>query len=174
MPLAFTRGHTSSHLAWQADHDKGLIWPPPKGHEGRHSKFMGMVKEPSLRSDEVNGIMIGYKGHVPRARDKVGQCPIGNLPNARSANGFPTAESVSPDKLPGYGTQTTRGWEYDLYVSTSHAVQFNTAKAVAQQTDGKPTKLSTENEKIGYIPRYAGHMPAAIKQIGGSVYGGGA
>ena len=29
---------------------------------------------------EVNGVVVGYQGHVPRARDTVGTCPIGKVP----------------------------------------------------------------------------------------------
>ena len=62
------------------DHDRGVVWPPPEGHEWMHAKFMGMVSEPSPYKDEVKGVMVGYKGHVPRARDKVGCCPLGGMP----------------------------------------------------------------------------------------------
>ena len=57
----------------------GIVWPPPKGQE-RSLPFMAMVNAerdglPNNKRDyhnEVNGIMVGYQGHVPRARDKVG------------------------------------------------------------------------------------------------------
>lgn len=153
-----------------ADHDKGVIWPPPKGHE--NTPFMSMVAEPTLHNESVNGIMIGYKGHVPRARDKVGTNPLGGMPQGRTKEGFPAPEATSPEKLPGYGTQTSKAAEKDIYVSSSHAVQMTTAQVVAKQREQSPTKLNTWNDRDGYIPRYSGHMPTAIKQIGGSVYGG--
>jgi hypothetical protein len=132
---------------------------------------MSMVKEPAKYSNEVSGIMVGYKGHVPRARDKIGSNPLGGLPNARTEFGFPDADSTSPDKLRGYGTQTSKSAESDLYVSTSHAAQMHSAQTVAGERSQSPTKINTWNEKDGYIPRYSGHMPTAIKQVGGSVYG---
>ena len=74
-----------------ADHDHGTVWPPKKGHEC-DLPFQAMVKErkPDFHT-EVNGIMIGYQGHVPRARDKVGSCPLGRVP------GRPGAPSLSGD-----------------------------------------------------------------------------
>jgi len=84
-----------------ADHDHGIVWPPPKGQESS-LPFMAMVNKerdglPVATKDfrgEVNGIMIGYQGHVPRARDKIGSCPLGQVP------GRPGAPSLSND--PGY------------------------------------------------------------------------
>ena len=132
---------------------------------------MAMVSEPNLHKESVNGIMIGYKGHVPRARDKVGSNPLGRMPQGRSAEGFPPPESTSPEKLTGYGTQTSKSSEDDIYLSSSHAVQITTAQVIAKERAQSPTKLNTWVDRDGYIPRYSGHMPNAIKQIGGSVYG---
>ena len=133
---------------------------------------MSMVKEPELQSEKVNGIMVGYSGHVPRARDKVGENPLGKLSNGRTCDGFPSPEATSPERLKGFGTQTSKPAESALYVSTVHKTQFDTATAIATG-QGSPTKLSTVNQGDTYIPRYSGHIPTAIKQIGGSVYGGG-
>jgi len=154
------------------DHDRGEVWPPPEGAR-RKDKFMSMVKEPYPRTAEVGGIMVGYKGHVPRARDKVGGCPLGGLPAARGENGFPLPEETAPTLLPGMGTQTSRqNYENPLYVSTSHAVQFHTAAASAGLTHHSPHKIKSSNLDHGFIPRYAGHKATAKeKGIGGSVYG---
>merc|ERR1712137_413111 len=92
-----------------ADHDMGVMWPPPKGEEGKHAKFMGMVKETNARKDEVQGIMVGYKGHVPRSRDKVGGCPLGGIVTGRTADGFPPPEVTAPPALPAFGAQTSHG-----------------------------------------------------------------
>ena len=35
-----------------------------------------LVDKPDHRDDSKKGIMVGYGGHVPRARDKVGGCPL--------------------------------------------------------------------------------------------------
>lgn len=69
-----------------ADHDKGLQWPPTKPSDATQIPFMAMVPEKKVDyHNEVNGIMIGYQGHVPRARDKVGSCPLGSVPGRPAA-----------------------------------------------------------------------------------------
>jgi hypothetical protein len=153
------------------DHDHGEVWPPPMG--AKQTPFMGMVKETQPRANEVNGIMVGYKGHVPRARDKVGACPLGGLPNARGEGGFPTPEQTSPTKMPGMGAQTShpRG-EHPQYISAAHEVQIKTAQAAAGLHKNSPSKIRTPNTGDGFIPRYAGHMSNSTnKGIGGSIYG---
>ena len=86
-----------------ADHDHGEVWPPAKGHEC-DLPFQAMVKErkPDFHT-EVNGIMIGYQGHVPRARDKVGSCPLGRVP------GRPGAPSLSGDQGLKQSSQSVKG-----------------------------------------------------------------
>jgi len=154
-----------------ADHDHGVVWPPPRGHE--QTGFMSMVKEPKPRVGEVNGIMVGYKGHVPRARDKVGGCPLGGLPQARGETGFPAPDETKPTMLPGMGAQTSKlQGENSVYVSTAHEVQFRTAAAIAGLHNTSPTKIHSPVMESGFIPRYAGHKPMATKKgVGGSVYG---
>ena len=154
------------------DHDHGLVWPPPMGV--KQTPFMSMVKEKPEHAGSVNGIMVGYKGHVPRARDKVGGCPLGGMAGvARSEGGFPVPESTVPTALPGMGTQTSLPTgENPLYVSTSHAVQFQTAAAAAGMAGGAPHKVNQKASGDGIIPRYSGHKPgASTKGIGGSIYG---
>jgi len=167
------RTFSTPDVMTMADHDHGVVWPPPKGEEATWTGFMQMVKEPVPRTGEVNGIMVGYKGHVPRARDKVGGCPLGGLPAARSEAGFPLPEQTQPTLLPGMGSQTSfANGENPLYVSTSHAVQFHTAQATAGQHKTSPHKIRSAADHKGFIPRYAGHKAAAnTRGIGGSVYG---
>ena len=58
------------------DHDRGVVWPPPEGHEWMHAKFMGMVSEPSPYKDEVKGVRPGVRPGVraagPRSRGPTG------------------------------------------------------------------------------------------------------
>jgi len=166
-----TKSFASANAMTMNDHDKGIVWPPPEGSGG--TPFMSMVKDTKPRTDEVNGIMVGYKGHVPRARDKVGGCPLGGLPAARSEAGFPLPEYTEPTQLAGMGTQTSHNQgEHPLYVSVSHAVQFHTAAAAAGLTHNSPHKIKAASTGDGFIPRYSGHKAAAsTKGIGGSIYG---
>ena len=39
-----------------------------------------LQEAPDYRDATGKGVMVGYSGHVPRARDKVGGSPLGNLP----------------------------------------------------------------------------------------------
>jgi len=155
------------------DHDHALVWPPPKGEESLHGKFLDehMVYEPKARADEVGGIMVGYKGHVPRARDKVGANPLGHIVAARSADGFPLPEETNSAFLPAYGAQTSLGsnGEHPLYVSVASAHGKSTLIAQAGEAPlDKPNRTVDGN---GYIPRFAGHKPGAYNHIGGSSYG---
>jgi len=168
----FVRTFASPDQMTMADHDKGVVWPPPKGFQ--NTPFMAMVKEPQAYVSEVNGIMVGYKGHVPRARDKIGGCPLGGLPAARGESGFPLPEETSPLMLPGMGSQTSLAatGEDPLYVSVAHEVQFRTANMSEGVHKNSPSKIKKPISGDGYIPRYAGHKAkASTKGIGGSIYG---
>lgn len=152
------------------DHDKGVVWPPPKGTEWMHAKFMGMVRDPPDRKNEVNGIMVGYKGHVPRARDKVGGSSFGGIVGARSGEGFPAPEETNPAYMPAYGAQTVHPeGEHPLYVSM--AMSHGKSTVMASSGVPLPNGPTRTVEGNGYIPRFAGHKPGAYNQIGGSVYG---
>lgn len=169
--IHIVRTFASPEAMTMNDHDHGEVWPPPEG--AKQTPFMAMVKDPVPRTGEVSGIMVGYKGHVPRARDKVGGCPLGGLPAARTEAGFPMPEETTPPQLPSYGRQTSKmEGEHPLYTSTSHAVQLHTAAATAGLTRHSPHKIKAPNSEHGYIPRYAGHKATAIsKGVGGSIYG---
>ena len=153
-----------------ADHDMGLAWPPPKGEEGLHAKFMGMVKESSPYKDEVQGIMVGYKGHVPRSRDKIGGCALGGIVNGRTAEGFPSPEATAAAYLPGFGAQTRTGSPgKKMYVSNARAHEAVTIIAAAgSPPPNRPTNTVSGD---GFIPRYAGHMPKVFDHVGESNYG---
>ena len=154
----------------QNDHDKGVVWPPPKGTEWMHAEFMGMVKDPPDRKHEVNGIMVGYKGHVPRSRDKVGGSSFGGIVGARSGEGFPAPEETNPAYMPAYGAQTVHPeGEHPLYVSM--AMSHGKSTVMASSGVPLPNGPTRTVEGNGYIPRFAGHKPGAYDQIGGSVYG---
>ena len=155
-----------------ADHDMGIVWPPPKGEESKHSKFMGMVKEPKMHKDSVGGIIVGYKGHVPRSRDKVGACPLGGVVTGRSDSGFPAASATAPNALPGFGAQTSHGatGEHPLFVTVANA--HNTSTVMAASGVPPPNKPTATVSGDGFIPKYAGHKPKTYDNIGSSVYGG--
>ena len=163
---------TAAHptMMTMADHDHGIVWPPPKGHP--QTPFMGMVKEPVPHKDSVQGVMIGYKGHVPRARDKIGACPLGGVTAGRSQAGFPSPDETIPAVLPAFGAQTSHAdtGEHPLYVSVAQAHATSTVMALSGlPPPNRPTQAVNGN---GYIPRYGGHKPGTYDKIGGSTYGG--
>merc|ERR1719230_2293733 len=97
--------------------------------------------------------MIGYQGHVPRARDKVGACPLGGVPGRPGA---PSKSTVDPKGL----VQTSNGVkgkvEPPLYVSEAHDPQ------------GKKTFTKPKNPvgARGVMPGYAGHVHRARYTVG--------
>lgn len=154
-----------------ADHDHGVVWPPQKGQETA-LPFMSMVNAerdglPVGTADyrgDVNGIMIGYQGHVPRARDKIGSCPLGNVP------GRPGAPSLSKD--PKNKTQSTKTLygktEPALYVSEAHDPQLKSTFKPGQRIHASVDP--SDDYKGGVPPGYAGHVHGARYQVGQSVF----
>merc|ERR1719174_2076228 len=123
-----------------------------------------MVKErkPDYHT-EVNGIMVGYQGHVPRARDKIGSCPLGRVP------GRPGAPSLSPG--PGYvqSSKSVAGKaEAALYVSEARDPQLKTTFKPGQRIHASMDPDDTY--KGGVPPGYAGHVHGARYSVGQSVY----
>ena len=136
-----------------ADHDHGMVWPPTSAADKTHVPFMAMVKKDVDYKGAVHGIMVGYQGHVPRARDKVGACPLGAVP------GRPAAVSMSPIDPKGLkqSSLSVKGYqEPALYVSEAHDPQN---KSMFQ----KP-KNPVGNK--GVMPGYAGHVHRARYTVG--------
>jgi len=158
------------------DHDHGLVWPPPKGEEMLHGKFMDskIFYEPKLRSEEVGGIMVGYKGHVPRARDKVGASPLGHIVAARGADGFPAPEETNAAYQPAFGAQTSHQYEGESPLFVSIAADHGKSALMAGAGGDPNPKPNRTVDGNGYIPRFAGHKPGAYNHIGGSIHGAGA
>lgn len=73
-----------------ANHDHGVVWPPTAPRDMAQVPFRAMQKEKPDHAPSVNGVMVGYTGHVPRSRDKVGGCPLGGVP------GRPGVRSAAP------------------------------------------------------------------------------
>ena len=153
-----------------ADHDHGVVWPPAKGQECE-LPFMAMVNKEKDglnpgRKDfkgEVNGIMIGYQGHVPRARDKIGGCPLGAVP------GRPGAPSLSND--PGYvqSSKSVKGQpEHPLFISEGHDPQCKMTFKPGQRLHAAMDPSDTY--KGGVPPGYAGHVHGSRFLVGQSVY----
>lgn len=105
--------------------------------------------------NSVGGIITGYKGHVPRARDKIGSNPLGGLPGTPvSPNGYSkTAESFAQ----GSGAA---GTEVNNYATES---------SDPQGVKSAPTKPRLPN--LGHVrPGFAGHVPGQKDIIGRSTF----
>jgi len=142
------------NIMTMADHDHGLAWPPTTPQHKSQVPFMAMVpeKKPDYHT-EVNGIMIGYQGHVPRARDKVGRNPLGSVP------GRPAAPNLAVNDPKGLKqtTKALRGTdEPALYISEAHDPQGKRAFA----------KPRNPHSQLGVMPGYAGHVHRARYTVG--------
>jgi hypothetical protein len=153
-----------------ADHDHGIVWPPAKGQECE-LPFMAMVnkernglqKGKSDYHKEVNGIMVGYQGHVPRARDKIGGCPVGQVP------GRPGAPSLSPGKGYVQSSKSVQGRpEAPLYISEAHDPQLASTFKPGQRLHAAMDPNDTYQG--GVPPGYAGHVHGARFLIGQTVF----
>ena len=136
-----------------ADHDHGVAWPPVRPGDVSSIPFMAMVKEKPNFHHEVNGIMIGYQGHVPRARDKVGACPLGGVPGRPGA---PSKSPLDPRGLVQSSNNTVGMDEPPLYISEAHDPQ------------GRKTFKKPQNPVggRGVMPGYAGHVHRARYTVG--------
>lgn len=126
-----------------------------------------------MRREEVGGIMVGYKGHVPRSRDKVGASAFGGIATGRTEMGFPPAELTAPGTLPAFGAQTSNGatGEHPLYVSVAMAHGTSTVMAGPDAGPGNPYKPTQTVCGDGYIPRAGVHKPGSYEYVGSSIYG---
>jgi len=117
------------------------------------------------RDQTKKGIMVGYGGHVPRARDKVGGSPQGNLPGTPvSPNGKVGIDmeammnGVMKRSLPAGREKTF----------AQHTIKTDyTSEARDQGASG--TKKPQLYDK-GVIPGYGGHKRDAKFSYGSSIY----
>ena len=125
-------------------------------------------------AQEVNGVVVGYQGHVPRARDTVGTCPLGKVP------GTPVSESgfVGIDMEAMMSGRFERTLPEDRYKTfaqiepkenyTSEARDWGKGGAVKPElyrgTDRGPATTD------GLIPGYGGHKRGAKFSYGSTIY----
>jgi len=136
---------------------------------------------------EVPGVCVGYAGHVPRARDKVGGAPLGKLPGTPvspvGAVGIDMEAMMSgkfkrelpEDRYKTFSQHTTTNANYVTEAASSSVWSFG---AKLDKTEGsfdssdvgttgipKP-KMYKEGIKVGY----GGHKPREKFTYGGSIY----
>jgi len=144
-----------------------------------------LIDHPEFRNERP-GVMVGYAGHVPRARDKVGGSPLGHLP------GTP----VSPNGKVGIDMEAMMSGRFERILPADRNKTF-------AQTDAKDNYTSEMRDEFGQhgqlgqkdflgkggikpqlyagedrgpattdgiIPGYGGHKQGAKFSYGSSIY----
>jgi len=115
--------------------------------------------EPASYRVKVGGIVPGYSGHRPGARDKYGGSAVGNVPHLKPDGPLRQGNMTKVDDLEDYkpgklvrvfSTESTKLGNNDSYIT-----------AVRQYKE----------EVNGIIPGYAGHIPAARDEVGMTAFG---
>lgn len=114
---------------------------------------------------QVGGVLVGYAGHVPRARDKVGSCPIGNTPGTPvSPNGavgidMETGVRVLPhDRDQKFAQSFTRGaWPEPSNKYTPGMTAANYTSE-ARDPQNQSNKMKPKMFSQGTTPGYTGHV----------------
>ena len=105
----------------------------------------------------VGGILPGYSGHRPGARDKYGGSAVGNV----LPFGGPMRQGNLLQSPPSAGAQTSRTARY--FSPESH-------KWGDKDSLERDYRLYKE-EVNGIVPGYAGHIPSARDEVGQTAYG---
>lgn len=124
--------------------------------------------------NERPGVMVGYAGHVPRARDKVGGSPLGHLPGTPvSPNGKVGIDmeammsgkfvrTLPPDRHKTFAQTDTK----DNY--TSEARDWGATGKVKPQLYVEADRGPATTQ--GIIPGYGGHKQGAKFSYGSTIY----
>lgn len=143
------------HKYGTAHRSKGVndgIYPYVEKVEGRQvsDSPLGQPKgaapeapQPESYCKQVNGILPGYRGHMPRAREVVGETFFGGLSGQE-------------------GEQGNRKWEDDRTAASE--VHGDVARL------GSMRAHSASPAARGVLPGYRGHVPTARDKFGGSHY----
>jgi len=108
--------------------------------------------EPPSFRHEVHGIVPGYKGHMPRARDKVGKTAVG-LTDALDKGPERTKEQRPYGMFHGNEPPADRSVSHDAYSPMK-------------------SKLVVGPSGDGVMPGYSGHVSKARETYGASIYSG--
>jgi len=124
-----------------------------------------LVEKKDHRDETGKGIMVGYCGHVPRAREKVGGSPLGNLP------GTP----ISPNGKVGIDMELMMNgiFKRDLPPDrekkfAQHEITPGYVSEARDQAAAGGVKPQLYGQ--GLIPGYGGHKREAKFAYGSSIY----
>lgn len=134
--------------------------PAPPGAYDNKGGFDSYAQHAQVDyASEVNGVVVGYQGHVPRARDTVGTCPLGKVPGTPVSPtgkvGIDMEEMMNGNMVrilqpPGtdFKQQYTAGsGDPTMYTSEARDPQNMT------------NKMAPQMHGTGTTPGYTGHVP---------------
>eukprot|EP00966_Prymnesium_polylepis_P322898 7379128-Prymnesium_polylepis.1 len=111
--------------------------------------------------NQVGGIIPGYSGHRPGARDKYGGAAVGNV----QPFGGPPRQG-SPARQPPPRVQARPG------SSSAPLRYFSPESTKWGNNDSHPREVRQYKEEVrGIVPGYAGHIPTARDEVGQTAYG---
>jgi len=108
---------------------------------------------PDTYTKESRGVVPGYQGHVPRARDTFGSTAVGGLSPDMHIGAHKKMGVMSGHEQQAYGSKRVEG--------PLGAGELNSAEYT-----------SFSEKKIGVMPGYAGFRPGSRDHYGDSAFGG--
>jgi len=141
-----------------------------------------LIDHPEFRN-ERSGVMVGYAGHVPRARDKVGGSPQGNIPGTPvSPNGAVGIDmeammsgkfkrSLPASRVKTFAQHPTGAVQYTSEALDEYKVRSLEEKNVPGDESQGQVKPALYGE--GIIPGYGGHKFGAKFSYGSTIYSNG-
>jgi len=133
--------------------------PPPPGAYDNKGGFDGYSQHAQVDyAMEVNGVLVGYQGHVPRARDTVGTCPLGKVPGTPVS---PTGKvGIDMEKMmSGEFVRVLQpaGTDFKQYYRNGGDLSMYTSEA--RDPQNATNKMAPQMHGQGTTPGYTGHVP---------------
>ena len=134
------------------------------GMDKLYSAPSQLIEHKEFRNERA-GVMVGYAGHVPRARDKVGGSPLGHLP------GTP----VSPNGKVGIDMEAMMSGKFKRELPAGREKTFAQMDCKLDYTpeardQGKAGSTKPALYGEGIIPGYGGHKQGAKFGYGSTIY----
>ena len=170
---------------------QSLPTPMPMSADASTKAEIGLAPD---YKDQVGGIVPGYSGHVPRARDKYAGSAHGTISNVGAQTGHVRPEDVIPPTfekyvansrgvMPGYTGYRPEARNVHNVSAFGGIPPPGTATTIEELGQGnrnfnferKPVENpppSFRDNVGGILPGYTGHVPRAQEKQGQTHYGG--
>ena len=140
--------------------------PAPPGAYDNKGGFDSYSQHAQVHyAQEVNGVLVGYQGHVPRARDTVGTCPLGKVPGTPVSEtgfvGIDMEKSMDTDEFGNYKIVRVLqppGTDFKQYYRGEHGDLVNYTSE-ARDPQNLKNKMQPKMHGQGTTPGYTGHVP---------------